>query len=193
MITIPWSAPNLTSAPGPAFEPAHPMKLNTSSPRSSPPWTMERVAEGRLRRRSVVWGFTARIFRGIQGSRRSGKLYPNPFQASALEIAPAYPVMDEVNPADSPAANPERILPWICLAAAVFAMAVFSVVREIQHNRELYRMSQRVANAETQRRQSQQALRMAEAREAKLQAELQLRPILTRNPTGPANVAVQPD
>jgi hypothetical protein len=101
--------------------------------------------------------------------------------------------MEEVNPADSPAANPERVLPWICLAVAVFAMAVFSVVREIQHNRELYRMSQRVAVAETQRRQSQQALRMAEAREAKLQAELQLRPILTRNSTGLANVAVQPD
>jgi hypothetical protein len=80
-----------------------------------------------------------------------------------------------------PARDSERFLPWVCLALALFAMAVFSVVREIQHNRELYRMSQQVTWAEAQRRQCLEALRMAEAREASLQAELQGRPFLTRN------------
>ena len=42
------------------------MKLSTSSPRPSPPWTMEeRVAEGQKRRLLVVQGFYARTFRGI--------------------------------------------------------------------------------------------------------------------------------
>ena len=82
----------------------------------------------------------------------------------------------------TPAREPGRFLPWVCVAAALFAMVVFSVLREIQHNRELYQMSQKVTSAEAERKQCQEQLRMAEAREAKLQAELQGRPFLTRNP-----------
>ena len=88
---------------------------------------------------------------------------------------------DQSNADGPPARQSQRFLPWVCVALALFAMVVFSVVREIQHNRELYRMSQEVSLAETQRRQCLEALRMAEAREASLQAELQGRPFLTRN------------
>jgi len=115
---------------------------------------------------------------------------PQYYQWNDPTAAPAYWDRDAepLRAAGGPTSDAERFLPWVCLAIALFAMAVFSVVREIQHSRELYRMSQEVTLAEAQRRQCLEALRMSEAREARLQAELQGRPLLAGHPQNtPAN------
>jgi hypothetical protein len=59
------------------------------------------------------------------------------------------------------------------VAAAIFLIVVLFVFREIQHNRELYRMSRLVSAAEAQRRQSQELLRLELVREARIVAEFQ--------------------
>lgn len=116
--------------------------------------------------------------------------WPYPRRSPDPAAAPTYPLSYpelEVEPASADAApriELRRLLPWALVAVLLFATAVFSVLREIQHNRDLYRMSQRVAQANEQRRQSLEALRMAEARAARLQAELDARPYPARASQG---------
>ncbi len=67
-------------------------------------------------------------------------------------------------------------------ASMMFLIVMFFVFREIQHNRELYRMSRLVAAAEAQTRQWQERQRLEEARRAGLIAVLHREPIPTRTP-----------
>lgn len=64
----------------------------------------------------------------------------------------------------------------------MFLVVLFFVFREIQHNRELYRMSRLVAAAEAQTRQWQERQRMEEAQRAGLLAVLHTQQLPTRNP-----------
>jgi hypothetical protein len=87
---------------------------------------------------------------------------------SGMEINPSHPA--------------RRFINGVCVASALFLIMVFSVFREIQHNRELYRMSRMVATSEAQMRQWQERFRLEEAREAGFQAVLQSQSFSTSNP-----------
>jgi hypothetical protein len=81
----------------------------------------------------------------------------------------------------------ERFLRRLGVCLGLFLMVVFSVLREIQHNREMYRMSQRVAAAEADSRRWREDLRTEAARAASMQAALEARGLLASNPgAGPA-------
>jgi hypothetical protein len=88
-------------------------------------------------------------------------------------------------------AEAERFVRRLGLVSGLFLMVVFSVFREIQHNREMYRMSQRVAAAEADSLRRREALRMEEAREASLVAALEARGLLAGNP-GPGAAKSRP-
>lgn len=75
-----------------------------------------------------------------------------------------------------------RFIQLACYAVAIFIVFVFCVVREIEHSRELYRMSRLVSAAEAQKRQWQERHRLDEAREAELLAELLRQQSLPRDP-----------
>ena len=75
----------------------------------------------------------------------------------------------------------KRFINVVCVGTALLLVIVFSVFREIHHNRELYRMSRMVASSEAQARQWQERLRLEEAREASLRAELPVQPFLVRS------------
>lgn len=82
----------------------------------------------------------------------------------------------------SPQHRARRFVKWMCLASAVFLIVVFFVFREIQHYRELYRMSRLVAAAEAQTRQWQERYRLEEAKDAGLLAELHSQQFSPHNP-----------
>jgi hypothetical protein len=70
------------------------------------------------------------------------------------------------------AQHERRFLRRVGFVSLVFLILVFTVFREVKHNRELYRMNQLVVATEAQRRQWQELARLDEAREAGLMAEL---------------------
>lgn len=76
----------------------------------------------------------------------------------------------------------ERFLRRLGVCLGLFLMVVFSVLREIQHNREMYRMSQRVAAAEADSRRWREDLRAEAALAASMQAALEARGLLAGNP-----------
>src|ERR1039457_4176214 len=83
---------------------------------------------------------------------------------------------------ETAAPHPTReFINGVYVATAMLLVLVFSVFREIHHNGDLYRLSQMVASSEAQTRQWQERLRLEEAREASLLAELQSQPFLARN------------
>jgi hypothetical protein len=101
----------------------------------------------------------------------------NYFRRYAPGFVPDGPADIHDHPSATPPAPPpvpSRFINHLCLGAAIFGALVFSVVREIQHSHELYRMSQVVAASEAQAREFRDQFRLSRAREATLEAKLQV-------------------
>jgi hypothetical protein len=94
-------------------------------------------------------------------------------------------VPPEINPPPPPV--PRRFINQVCIFGATFVIVFYAVFREIQHNQELYHMSQMVAAAEAQARECREQLRLAEVREAQLKAELQGRVQIAKAEDTPPN------
>jgi hypothetical protein len=96
--------------------------------------------------------------------------------------ARAYDDSDRLRGGLSPQHRTKRFARCVCLGSALFLIIVFFVFREMQHYRELYRMSLLVATAEAQTRQWQERQRMEEAQKAGLLAELHRQQFSTGDP-----------
>jgi len=88
---------------------------------------------------------------------------PNPFQPKADA------------PRSAGAATGRAILIVAGLAAALFLLTLLFVLREAQHQRELYRMSRQVARAEEELARWREKQRLEELRTARLLAALNTR------------------
>ena|SRR5580704_9522720 len=78
--------------------------------------------------------------------------------------------------------NVRRFINRVCLFAALFLALTFCVLREIQHNHELYQMSRKVSASEAQARSWQEKFRLEQAHEAQLKSTLQSQSEVPRTP-----------
>lgn len=100
----------------------------------------------------------------------------NPFRAAA---APLPAAVDPVHAPPRRNTRPPTELhtlhtaqKGVCIVSILLAVLLLSVFREIQHTRELYKMSRMVTLAEAERRQWQERWRLAEGRTAGLLAAM---------------------
>ena len=84
----------------------------------------------------------------------------------------AYDDSDQLGGELLPQNRTKRFARCVFVGSGLFLIIVFFVFREIQHYRELYRMSRLVATAEARTRQWQERERIEEAQKASLLAEL---------------------
>jgi hypothetical protein len=105
-----------------------------------------------------------------------------PTAKATPEPGPAFEIPGQAAVPTAPPPVTERFLCLVGVAAVLFLAIVFSVFREIEHNRELYDLSRKLAATEANARHWQEQLRLEEARSAGLEAALQARTFDARNP-----------